>query len=45
VAGQIGKRRGEAPCCDTGDGKLVRVAETDVTNIERERAAAAVVFA
>jgi pimeloyl-ACP methyl ester carboxylesterase len=29
------------PCYDAGDGKLVRVAETDVPNIDRTRAAAA----
>jgi Lecithin:cholesterol acyltransferase len=29
------------PCYDAGDGKLVRVAETDVPNIDRNRAAAA----
>lgn len=32
------------PCYDAGDGKLVRIAETDVANIDRARAEAARAF-
>lgn len=32
------------PCYDPGDGKLVRIAETDVANIDRARAVAARAF-
>jgi pimeloyl-ACP methyl ester carboxylesterase len=32
------------PCYDTGEDKLVRIAETDVPNIDRERAVAARAF-
>lgn len=32
------------PCYDPGDGKLVRIAETEVANIDRARAAAARAF-